>query len=405
MSTTTQAALLAAARDHLPDIIGVRRTLHRIPEVGLRIPRTQAIVVEALRSLGLGPIPGTTTTSVTAVIEGSRPGPTVLLRADMDGLPLQEDTGLEFASETPGQMHACGHDTHVAMLLGAARLLLERRSELPGRVLLMFQPGEEGYHGARFMLEEGLLDVAGERPAGAFALHISTRYPTGELHFRPGPLLAAGDRFEVTIRGRGGHASAPHLALDPITVAAELVIALQLMVTRRVDVFDPAVLTVSRITAGTTNNIIPEVAVLEGTMRTISAAERAGMRARLEQVVAGVCAAHGVTGEVLLDPGFPVTVCDPAFTELAREEAVAVVGGGAVHEMSAPIMGAEDFSYVLEQVPGAMFFLGARPVDQDPETAPQNHSNRVVFDEPAMAVGAAALAAVAMRVLGGSSAS
>jgi len=269
-------------------------------------------------------------------------------------------------------------------------------------VVLMFQPGEEGWHGARFMLEEGLLDVTGRKPAGAFALHISTEYPTGELHYRPGPLLAAGDRFEITLTGRGGHASAPHNALDPITVAAELVIALNLMVTRRVDAFDPAVLTVARITAGTTSNIIPETAVLEGTMRTVSAAQRAGMRARLDQVVAGICAAHGVKGSVLLDPGFPVTVCDPGFVALAREEAVAVAGEDAVVEMKAPIMGAEDFSYVLEQVPGAMFFIGARPAEEDPETAPPNHSNRVIFDEAPMAIGAATYAAVAIRVLAGS---
>jgi len=402
MSTTIQADLLAEARDLLPDIVAVRRTLHRIPEVGLQIPQTQAVVADAVRALGLEPRLGTTTTSVVAVIKGGKPGPTVLLRADMDALPLTEDTGLDFASETPGRMHACGHDTHVAMLLGAARLLLAHQAELTGNVVLMFQPGEEGWHGARFMLEEGLLDVTGRKPAGAFALHISTEYPTGELHYRPGPLLAAGDRFEITLTGRGGHASAPHNALDPITVAAELVIALNLMVTRRVDAFDPAVLTVARITAGTTSNIIPETAVLEGTMRTVSAAQRAGMRARLDQVVAGICAAHGVKGSVLLDPGFPVTVCDPGFVALAREEAVAVAGEDAVVEMKAPIMGAEDFSYVLEQVPGAMFFIGARPAEEDPETAPPNHSNRVIFDEAPMAIGAATYAAVAIRVLAGS---
>jgi amidohydrolase len=399
MSTTTQAALLDAARAILPDVIAVRRELHRIPEIGNDLPQTQAVVVRELRALGLEPRLGNAVTSVTAVIRGGQPGPTVLLRADMDALTLTEDTGLDFSSGTPGQMHACGHDTHVAMLLGAARLLQERRAELAGNVLLMFQPGEENWHGARFMLEEGLLDLTGERPVGAFALHISTSFPAGELHLRPGPLLAASDRFLITVRGRGGHGSAPHNALDPVAIAAELVLALQLMVTRRVDVFDPAVVNVSRISAGSAYNIIPEVAVLEGTTRAISTERQAMIRTSLQQVADGICAAHGATAELEIQPGYPVTVNDPAFTELARHQAVAVVGEAAVQLMAAPIMGAEDFSYVLEQVPGAMFFLGARPADQDPATAPPNHSNRVIFEEAPMAVGVATYVAVALRAL------
>jgi hippurate hydrolase len=399
MSTTTQAALLAAARAILPDVIAVRRELHRIPEIGNDLPRTQAVVVRELRALGLEPRTGTSVTSVTAVIRGERPGPTVLLRADMDALTLTEDTGLAFSSETPGQMHACGHDTHVAMLLGAARLLQGRRAELAGSVLLMFQPGEENWHGARFMLDEGLLEAAGDRPLGAFALHISTSFPAGELHHRPGPLLAASDRFVITVRGRGGHGSAPHNALDPVAVAAELVLALQLMVTRRVDVFDPAVVNVSRISAGSAYNIIPEVAVLEGTTRAVSTERQAMIRASLKQVADGICAAHGATAELEIHPGYPVTMNDPAFTELARQEAAAVVGDGAVQLMPAPIMGAEDFSYVLQQVPGAMFFLGARPAGEDPDTAPANHSNKVVFEEEPMAAGVATYVAVALRAL------
>jgi hippurate hydrolase len=399
---TSGPSILADAERVLPEVIELRRALHRIPEIGLHLPLTQAAVVDAVRGLGLTPVTGSATTSVTATIEGARPGPTILLRADMDGLPLQEDTGLPFASGIDGRMHACGHDTHVAMLVGAARLLLERRDALAGRVLLMFQPGEEGYHGARVMLEEGLLGSSGgDPPSAAFALHISTRYPTGTLNLRPGALLASADRFEVTIRGRGGHASSPHLAVDPITVAAELVIALQVMVTRRVDVFDPAVLTIGRLAAGTTNNIIPEVAVLEGTIRAVSGATRAAMHERLRTVVAGVCAAHGAAGEVVIDPGYPVTVCDGGFTALASEVCAEVAGAGAVVPMDAPIMGAEDFSYVLERVPGAMVFLGARPPDQDLGTAPQNHSNRVVFHEPALATGVAVTTAIALRVLGG----
>jgi len=402
--STPQTALVEAAQGILADVIAIRRELHRTPEIGNDLPRTQAIVVRELRALGLEPRTGTSTTSVTALIAGGRPGPAVLLRADMDALALTEDTGLDFASETPGRMHACGHDTHVAMLLGAARLLHARRADLPGTVLLMFQPGEENYHGARFMLEEGLLEETAEPPVGAFALHISTSHPAGELHFRAGALLAANDRFVVTIKGRGGHGSAPHRALDPIAIAAEVVIALQLMVTRRVDVFDPAVVNVSRITAGTAYNIIPEVAVLEGTTRAVSYEQQAAIRRQLRQVVDGICAAHGASADILLEPGYPVTICDAAFTELARQEAVAVAGADAVKEMPAPIMGAEDFSYVLQRVPGAMFFLGARPAERDPETAPSNHSNRVVFEEGPMAVGVATYVAVALRALEGAAA-
>ena len=402
MSTTNQPDLLAAAQAILPHLVDLRRRLHQIPEVGLQLPKTQAIVVEELRALGLEPRLGTSTTSVTAVIEGARPGPTILLRADMDGLPLLEETGLAFASETPGTMHACGHDTHMTMLLGAARLLVERREEIAGRVLLMFQPGEEGYHGARFMLEEGILDrPAGQEVTGAFAFHIWTRYATGTVWFRPGPLLAAADFIDLTIRGRGGHASEPFKTVDPIPVAAEVILALQAMVTRRHDVFDPTVVTIAHVDAGTTYNIIPETAILQGTIRTTSEANRAAVHAGIRRVVEGVCAAHGVTPELALTGGFPVTVNDPVFTGVAADVAREIVGADAVAEMLDPIMGAEDFSYVLQRVPGAMFFLGALDPEEDPASAPQNHSNKVRHHEPAMAVGAAVYAGVALRHLAG----
>jgi len=394
--------LLAAARAALPDIVAIRRRLHRVPEVGLQLPETQALVAAELRALGLEPTPGRATSSLTAVVEGARPGPTILLRADMDGLPLSEETGLEFASERPGAMHACGHDTHMAMLLGAARLLVERRDRLAGRVLLAFQPGEEGHHGARFMLEEGLLEAAGEAPVtGAFAVHIWTRYPTGTVHFRPGPMLAAADFIDLTVRGRGGHASEPFKAVDPIPVAAEVVLALQAMVTRRHDVFDPTVVTIARVDAGTTHNIIPETAFLQGTIRTTSETNRAAVHADVRRVVEGVCAAHGVAAELAVTAGFPVTVNDPDFTEFAAGVAREVVGADCVFRMADPIMGAEDFSYVLQRVPGAMFFVGALDPAEDPATAPQNHSNRVRHHEPAMAVGAALHAGVALRHLAG----
>jgi hippurate hydrolase len=398
--------LLAAARAIEPEVVAVRRRIHRRPEIGLELPATQAVVLEELAKLGIEGRKGQAISSVVGVIRGERPGRTILLRGDMDALPLHEDTGLDFASEVDGAMHACGHDTHVAMLLGAARLLQERRADLPGAVILMFQPGEEGMGGARAMIEEGLLDAVvsegGERPTGALAIHISTRYPTGEIHLKPGPQMAATDVIRITVRGRGGHASAPHHAVDPIAVAAEIVLALQAMVTRRIDVFDPAVVTIAQIVAGTTNNIIPETAFLFGTIRSVSEATRADVRAGVRRVAEGVAAAHDATVEVDLEPGYPVTINDPALTRFVMETARSIVGDDRVVELRAPIMGAEDFSYVLQQVPGAMAFLGARPAGLDPATAPQNHSNLVVFDESAMATGVALYAAVAIRHLTGS---
>ena len=396
------AGLLDAARAIQPDVVAIRRRIHRQPEIGLDLPKTQAVILEELSKLGLEGRKGTAISSVVAVIRGGRPGPTVLLRGDMDALPLQEDTGLDFSSEVTGAMHACGHDTHVAMLLGAARLLEERRADLPGNAILMFQPGEEGLGGAKTMIDEGLLEAAGPTtPTGALAVHIGTRYPTGEVHLRPGPQMAATDVIRITVRGRGGHASAPHLALDPIAVAAEIVLALQAMVTRRIDVFDPAVVTIAQITAGTTNNIIPESVFLFGTIRTVSEASRAEMRAGVRRVAEGIAAAHGATAEVDLEAGYPVTINDAAFTAFVMDTARSLIGADKVEELPAPIMGAEDFSYVLQRVPGAMAFVGARPDGQDPATAPQNHSNVVVFDEPAMAVGVALYAAVAIRHLTG----
>lgn len=398
---TTQAAariddaLLADARALLPEVVALRRELHRHPEIGLALPATQERVLAALDGLPLEVRTGTSIGSVTALLEGELPGPTILLRADMDALPLLEETGLDFASESDGTMHACGHDAHVAMLVGAARLLAARRSTLAGRVLFMFQPGEEGYHGARVMLDEGLLDLD-QPPALAFALHIGTRHRSGTVNLRPGPMLAAGDTIRITVRGRGGHASAPHHALDPIAVAAEIALALQTMVTRRIDVFDPAVLTIANISAGTTTNIIPESAFLQGTMRTLSSETREAMRAGVRQVAEGIAAAHGATAEVDLEPGYPVTRNDPGVAERVTRIARELVGVDDVEEMEAPIMGAEDFSYVLERIPGAIAFLGACPPGIEPGEGPQNHSNRVVLHEPSMAVGVALHAAVAL---------
>ncbi|WP_091248965.1 M20 metallopeptidase family protein [Klenkia soli] len=397
---TDDTALLAAARADAGWVVDLRRRLHRRPEVGLQLPQTQAMVLEALADLPVEVTTGRTTSSVVGVLRGSRPGPTYLLRGDMDALPLQEDTGLDFASEIPGTMHACGHDTHVAMLLGAARLLADRRDELAGQVVFMVQPGEEGHHGARYMLDEGLLHVvAGAPVAGAFAIHISTAFATGTVNVRPGPLMAAADHFRITLHGAGGHASTPHVTADPVPVAAEIVLALQSMVTRRVDVFDPAVVTVGHISAGTTNNVIPATAFMEGTIRTLSAERRADVLARVQRVAEKVAEAHELVAEFEHVEGYPVTVNDPVVAGQVEARAAALLGAEVSVPMVDPLMGAEDFSYVLERVPGAMAFLGACPPDLVPGESPGNHSNLVVFDEAALPSGVALYTRMALAAL------
>jgi hippurate hydrolase len=393
--------LIEEARELLPGAIQVRRDLHQQPEVGLDLPRTQDRILEAVDGLGLALSTGTSTTSVVGVLDGARPGPTILLRGDMDALPMPEDTGLAYSSGVDGAMHACGHDLHVGMLSQAARLLVNHRADLAGRVLFMFQPGEEGHHGARFMLEEGLLDVGDTSPIdAAFALHVTTFAPTGSVNLRGGTIMASSDTLRITVVGRGGHASAPHQALDPIPIACEIVQAIQTMVTRRIDVFDPTVVTIARISAGTTSNVIPETAEIYGTIRAVSERTRTLVHDSLTRVAEGVAAAHEASATVEIEVGYPVTVNDADFATFAAGVAREVVGEKAVRTLANPVMGAEDFSYVLQKVPGSMAFLGACPPELDPRTAPPNHSNRVTFDEEAMTTGIALYAAIALRHLG-----
>ncbi|RJQ75404.1 amidohydrolase [Pseudonocardiaceae bacterium YIM PH 21723] len=391
--------ILTAARAIQPRTVELRRTLHSAPEIGLQLPKTQASVLTALDGLPLEIVTGRATGSVTAVLRGDRPGPTVLLRGDMDALPLTEDTGLDFASTLPGTMHACGHDTHTAMLASAAHLLCDRRAELAGQVVFMFQPGEEGYHGARYMIDEGVLDAAGRRVDKALALHITSTLRSGLLHVRSGPVMASADVLRVTVTGSGGHASSPHTAVDPIPAAAAMVSALQTMITRRISVFAPAVITIARISAGTTNNIIPETAELEGTLRTLSEDSRELALREVRTVCEHVAAAHGCQASVEVEPGYPVTVNDDAVAQEVVELGRSVLGADDAEAQPNPLMGAEDFSYVLQEVPGVMAFLGACPPDLEPDSAPANHSNRVLFHEEAMASGVAIYTAFAVQQL------
>lgn len=380
----------------LPDLIALRRAIHAEPELGLSLPKTTAKVKAALAGVPLDYREGPSTTGLVAVLRGAADGPTVLLRGDMDALPMHEDTGLPFASATAGAMHACGHDSHVAMLVGAAQLLCARRETLKGTVLFMFQPGEEGWHGARYMLEDGLLDPL---PDAAFALHVMPNAPHGVFSGRAGPLLASADKIRVTVNGRGGHASMPHDALDPVPIACEIVTAMQTWVTRRVAVTDPAVVTIAKIETGSTDNVIPETASMLGTIRTLSAATRAGVQDGLRRLAEGIAAAHGASATVAFEQGFPPTVCDARAADFARSTVEEVFGPEAWIAMTAPVMGAEDFSYVLEKVPGAMLFLGASDSGSDWRSCCGLHSNRMMLDERVMARGAAFHAAVAERFL------
>jgi amidohydrolase len=393
--------LLAAAVDLQPETIALRRMLHRRPEVGLSLPETQAAILTAIDGLPLTVTKGRQVSSVVGVLEGGRPGPTVLLRGDMDALPMPEDTGLDFASEVPGVMHACGHDTHVAMLVSAAKMLSARQAHLAGRVVFMWQPGEEGYGGAPIMLDEGVLEAAGPAVESAYALHISTQQPSGHVAVRPGSAMASSDTVQITVTGRGGHASNPSAGLDPIPVAAAIVQAIQAMITREVSVFDPAVVTIAKITAGTTDNVIPERAEMLGTMRALSEETRAAVKEKLRRLATSVAAGYGASAEVRIEEGYPVTVNAESAADLVHSTTLALIGPDRAVLAKDPIMGAEDFSYVLQRVPGAMTWLGACPPGQDPQTAPSNHSNRVIFDEDAMAVGVATHVATALAALDG----
>jgi len=403
MESLSPSALASEAGAVLDDVVALRRDLHQHPELALDLPRTQARVLEALDGLPLRVAKGRRQTSIVADLDGDRPGPTVLLRADMDALPMPEDTGLEYASQVAGVMHSCGHDAHTAMLVGAARLLADRRADLAGTVRLLFQPGEEGAGGAAVALDEGLLaaDGDGREPVSwAFAIHQSPSIPSGLVGCKAGALLASADELYIRVRGRGGHASMPHHANDPIPVACEIVQALQTWVTRRVDVFTPAVVTVARIRAGSTSNVIPETASLDGTIRTVTARVRDDAHAGVRRIAEHVAKAHDMVAEVTIADGYPVTVNDGPAAEEVLDTARWLVGDRLTVVLPTPVMGAEDFSYILNQVPGAMAFLGTRPPGVPPEEVAPNHSNRMVLDEDALATGVALYAAAALRHLG-----
>jgi hippurate hydrolase len=317
----------------------------------------------------------------------------------MDALPVTEDLDLDYVSRHEGLMHACGHDLHVAALVGAARILHAMRAELAGDVVLMFQPGEEGPGGARPMLDEGLLDVAGRRVDAAYALHVfSSEYPLGTWFGRPGPLMAAADEVKVRVIGEGGHGSQPHRAKDPIPVACEIVVALQTLVTRGFSVFDPVVITVGKFVGGTKDNIIPDDAVFEATVRSLSEEARAEVSKRIESLSRGIAEAHGLAVEVEHLPGYPVMVNDADEYAFAQATIQDLFGHERYQHQRDPEMGAEDFAFVAQQVPSAYVNLSACP-HADYDAAPDNHSPRARFDDSVVPDAAALLAELALRRL------
>jgi amidohydrolase len=386
--------LLEESRAIAGRIVSLRRAIHSEPELGLDTPKTLAKVKAELADLPLEWREGPSCTGAVAVLNAGKGGRSVLLRGDMDALPMDEHTGLDFASTIPGRMHACGHDTHTAMLAGAARVLAARAGELAGEVRFMFQPGEEGYHGARFMLEDGLLDPL---PDAAFALHIMPNAPHGTIGGRAGTLLAAADMIEIAVVGRGGHASMPHDTRDPVPVACEIVMALQAMVTRRFDAAEAVVVTITQLDAGSAHNIVPNRAVLKGTMRTLTPDKRAAVQADIRRLATHIAQAHDCQAEVTITEGFPPTICDPRAVDLA--ERVASGLGGPFLRLESPIMGAEDFSYVLAKVPGAMCFLGVAAEGADWKSCCGIHSSRMMVDESVLPRGAAFLAGCASSFL------
>ena len=387
--------LLTIARHHGDRITQLRRDIHREPELGLETPRTLAKVRADLADLPLEWREGTSCTGAVAVLAGGREGRRVLLRGDMDALPMQEHTDLPFASAIEGRMHACGHDAHTAMLAGAARVLAQHQSDLAGEVCFMFQPGEEGFHGARFMLEDGLLDPL---PDAAFALHVWPNAPHGRVEGRTGAMLASADQLDIVVTGKGGHASMPYDTIDPVPVAAEIVLAIQSMVTRRLNAAEATVVSITKIAGGTTHNVVPNEVALTGTMRTLSPERRQDVHRLVEHVANNIAAAHGCTASVTVTPGFPPTINDARAVAIGAEVARSL-GDGGWHEREHPTMGAEDFSYVLEKVPGAMFFLGAAAQGSDWQGCCGLHSSRMVLDESVLPVGSAFLAGCAAEFL------
>lgn len=390
---------LEAAEAIQCELVQLRHKLHREPEIGLDLLKTQAKILDALADLNLEVTTGKALSSVTAVLRGKSSDKTVILRADMDALPVTELADIEFKSEIDGAMHACGHDLHVAMLIGAANLLTANRDHLNGDVVFMFQPGEEGYDGAGHMIKEGVLTASGKKANATYGIHVmSAGIPNGTFTTKPGIMMASSDELHVTVVGMGGHGSQPHTAKDPIPVAAEMISALQLLITRSFNAFDPVVITVGQFHAGTKANIIPDTAEFQATIRTFSDENRNRIQSEAVRLCKSIAEGYGLTAEVKVVEQYPVTVNNDDHARFVGQVAKEVFGETGFLEMPYPIAGAEDYSRVLAEIPGSYVFLGAS-VDKDFTKSEVNHSPRAMFDDSVLYRGTALLSELAVRSL------
>jgi hippurate hydrolase len=391
--------VLTQAKAMLPELQALRRQLHQIPEFGLELPKTLEVILQQIS--GLGEI--TTSKEISSAvlhIKGGQPGPTVLLRADMDALAVIEDTNLDYAS-TNGYMHACGHDLHMAMGVGAAKILSSRKSEIKGDVIIFFQPGEEGHHGADVMIDQGDLMVSGSKPIRAYGLHVFSSYPLGMMGSKAGPLMAsAGDLF-VTVTGSGGHGSMPWLSKDPISVLTEIMSALQTMVTKRFNAFDPVIVNIGWLKAGdtATTNVIPESASFGATVRVFSEENATKLKKYTTELAESIAKAFGLSATVEFNRATKVLVNDASAIQAVEKVTTKLFGAGRYLNLPAPIAGGEDFASIVHEIPGAFVFMGAAPPGVDPSTAATNHSNKAVFDDSVLADGAALLVELAFEAL------
>ena len=388
MSRSVESTI-TVPRAVVADVIELRRDIHLYPELGFEEVRTSGVVADRLRRLGYEVKTGIAETGVVGILRTGRPGRCVLLRADMDALPIHEESGLPFASTVPGKMHACGHDAHVAILLGAAGMIMERKDALRGTIVLCFQPAEEGKGGAAAMIKEGLLDDP--HVDAVYGLHVWSQHQAGIVLTRPGPMMAASDSIEVTIKGRGGHGAQPDHTVDPIVAAAQFVTAMQTIVSRGVDPLEPAVVTIGSIHGGTTHNVIPDEVRLLGTVRTFNEELRDGMATKIETVLSGCCSSSAAAYDYTYLRRYPVTSNHAGETAYLIDLATKTLGLQNVGEQP-KIMGAEDFSFMLQRRPGCFFFLGAQV---DPKVDAPHHSPRFRIDERAFENGVRMMVALA----------
>jgi amidohydrolase len=410
IAATLQQQIDTAAARVEPSVIATRRDIHEHPELGNREVRTAKIVADRLRALNIEVKENVAHTGVIGLLKGGKPGKVVALRADMDALPVTEQVDLPFASKVRttyngqevGVMHACGHDAHVAILLGVAEILAGMREQIPGTVKFIFQPAEEGppqgeEGGAALMVKEGALESP--KVDAIFGLHVTSRFAVGEIGYRPEGMMAAVDSFKITVRGKQTHGAYPWLGVDPIVVASQIVLGLQTIPSRQLDsTLAPSIVTVGAIHGGVRNNIIPDEVEMIGTIRSLDAKMRDDIHTRIKRTAESIASAAGATANVTITTGYPITYNDPALTERSVPSLRRVAGNANVKLVNA-VLGAEDFSFFQQKVPGLFFWVGTRPADQTPEQAPSNHSPLFYVDEKGLGLGVRALANVALDYL------